>query len=382
MGLSARFNVALFLAIPSAILWPCPLTQGQVKPQTPLSVPQQTSSNSDTQSEVELRKGIDLTRLGRFQEAIPHFLAARGRVVDEYAASFNLALCYVATGQFQPALAILKELEKGGRAKAEVYSLWAQALVGNGQPKDAFEAFQKAVALDPKNERLYLLMADACMDGQEYELGLRVLDAGLQQLPESPRLHYEKGIFYSFLNEPDKSESELRRVTKIAPGSVIASLAAAQRGLLDGDTEETIRSARAGIRKDPENYILLAILGQALIRNGVEPGQPEFDEARTALEKSVAERPDYWVSQQALGQIYAMMDRLDDAIAHLEIANRLSPTVASVYSHLAKAYRKRGDPAQAQKMLGVLAGLNQQQAARYKLAPPDHMASYMGSREQ
>jgi predicted Zn-dependent protease len=381
MGPSARLQ-ALFLAILLAALWPCPPAPGQVKPQTSLGAPQQTSSNAETLSEVELRKGIDLTRLGRFQEAIPHFLAARGRVADEYAASFNLALCYVATGQFQPALAILKELEKGGRAKAEVYSLLAQALVGNGQPKDAFDAFQKAVELDPKNEKLYLFLADACMESHEYGLGLKVLEVGIQQHPDSPQLHYEKGIFYSFVDEPDKSESELRLVTKIAPGSVIASLAAAQRGLLDGDTPETIRSAREGIRKDPENYILLAILGQALIRNGVEPGQPEFDEARTALEKSVAERPDYWVSQQALGQIYVMMDRLDDAIAHLEIAKRLSPTVASVYSHLAKAYRKRGDPAQAQKMLGVLASLNQQQAARYKLAPPDHMASYIGSREQ
>lgn len=379
--ISAEFRIFILAALLAALI-PPPAFPGQMKLPGPSGALPQGSAGADTESEVALRKGIDLTRAGRFQEAIPQFLVARGRVADEYAASFNLALCYVATRQTEPALAILRDLEKRGRAKSEVYSLLAQALVAGDQPEAAFDALQKAVALDPKNEKTYLFVADACMDNHKWAFGLKVLDTGLQHLPDSPRLHYEKGIFYSFVDEPDKSEDELRLVEKIAPGSVIASLAAAQRGLLDGDTLETIKSAREGIRKDPENYILLAILGQALIRNGVGPGQPEFDEAKAALEKSVAERPDYWVSQQALGQIYFMMDRVDDAIAHLEVAKRLAPSVVSVYSYLARAYRKQGDQARAQEMLSTLASLNRQQASRYKLAPPDHMAGYMGTREK
>src|SRR5579872_4118781 len=56
---------------------------------------------STSNAEVELQKGIALTRGGKFQEAIPHLLAAQGQVTSELAASFNLALCYVATGQFK-----------------------------------------------------------------------------------------------------------------------------------------------------------------------------------------------------------------------------------------------------------------------------------------
>ncbi len=58
----------------------------------------------DSLAEQELKKGTALTRAGSFAEAIPHLLAARGRASNDYAASFNLSLCYVATGQ--PALAI------------------------------------------------------------------------------------------------------------------------------------------------------------------------------------------------------------------------------------------------------------------------------------
>ena len=355
---------------------------GQAIPQSTLGAASQAPLSVDSQSEAELQKGIALTRQGRFQEAIPHFLAAQGRVADEYASNFNLALCYVATGEFPPAIRILNSLSKGGGIRPEVYNLLAQALIGNGQPEQAFEAFQKAVAMDPRNEKLYLFVADACMDHRNYDLGLKILKTGIEHLPQSPRLHYEKGIFSSFVDQADQADSELALASKLAPDSSIGYLAAAQKGLLDGEPPETIRAAREGIRKDPENYILLSILGQALIRNGVAPGQPEFEEAQKALERSVAERNDYWVSQQALGQIYLMAGHTEDAITHLETARQLSPSSPSVYSLLAIAYRKKGEQAKSKEMLSVLATMNQQQAAKYKLAAPDHMASYMGSRQQ
>src|SRR5512143_1987953 len=49
-------------------------------------------------AEAEMQKGIALARTGKFNEAIPHFLAAQGQVSDSAVLSFNLALCYVGTG--------------------------------------------------------------------------------------------------------------------------------------------------------------------------------------------------------------------------------------------------------------------------------------------
>ena len=66
-----------------------------------------STGKTDSQAEEELQKGTALTRAGSFAEAIPHLLAARGRVSNDYAASFNVSLCYVATGQPTPAIPIL-----------------------------------------------------------------------------------------------------------------------------------------------------------------------------------------------------------------------------------------------------------------------------------
>lgn len=334
-----------------------------------------TSSNAET----ELQTGIALTQQGHFSEAIPHFLAAQGHVSDEYAASFNLALCYVGTDQFGRAIQLLTTLKAGGHDTAAVNNLLAQAYVGTGQDKEAFSAFQQAVKRTPEDEKLYMLVAEECMDRQTYDLGLDVLNIGLQHLPNSSRLHYERGVFFSFENQPDPATADFDLASKLSPGTDISYMADGQKALLEGNMPEAIRIAREGIKKSHGNYILLTIFGKAVVQSGVSPGQPEFEEARTTLEKSVAERPDYAVSQAALGELYLMAGRVADAITHLEAARELAPDDASVYSHLAIAYRRGGDAEAAKRMLAALAALNQQQAAKYKSDSPGHKAGYVAS---
>jgi len=69
-----------------------PDTQGQSNQSS-----DEVFSNIDRHAEDEFRQGTALTGKGAFKEAIPHLLAAQGKVSNAYAAGFNLALCYVAT---------------------------------------------------------------------------------------------------------------------------------------------------------------------------------------------------------------------------------------------------------------------------------------------
>jgi len=121
------------------------------------------------------------------------------------------------------------------------------------------------------------------------------------------------------------------------------------------------------------------ILGNALLRSGIVPGQPEFAEAQDALEKSVAQHPNDAASQIALGQIYLMDGRIDDAIAHLETARQMRSDQPSIYASLAKAYQRKGDSQHAQEALAKLQSLNQAQAERIRSAPGERKMSYGGN---
>lgn len=344
--------------------------------QSSLSQSADRTSASGTDPEQELQQGTALTRRGSFSEAIPHLLAARGHVANEYAATFNLALCYLGTNQSKRAIDVLKALQEGGHDGADVENLLSQAYIGNSQPEDALAALEKAAALTPENEKLYAFVADACADHKQYRLGLKVVAIGLQHMPQSARLHYARAVFLSQLDALDQAKQDFALAAKLAPGSEIAALASAHEHLLSGDIPEAIRIAREAVRQGFENPALLTILGEALIRSGASPGQPDFLEAQTVLNKAVAKEPQDTASQIALGSLDLAAGQLESAIEHLEIARQLDPENPAVYANLAKAYQRRGDAQLARNALTKLEQLNRQQAERINSAPGDRKLGY------
>jgi predicted Zn-dependent protease len=353
---------------------PVPLSQ------SPAGSPESPGISDDEQrAERELQAGTNFTRRGLFAEAIPHLFAARGHVANEYAASFNLALCYVGTRQFNHAVDILEGLRSNGHANAEVENLLAQSYIGDSQPKRAFEALQRAASLTPANEKLYLFVGDACMDRRDYALGLKVVDLGLKNLPDSARLRYQRGLFLSLLDEFDRAREDFEQARRLSPGSEINYLSAANEELYAGNPAEAARFAREGVSKGFENSTLLTILGEALIRLGARPGETGLSEAQAALEKAVAMRPGDASAQTSLGKLYLVADRPVDTIVHLEKARELDPGNPAVYASLAKAYQRHGDIQQAQDALATLAKLNQAQAEKIASTPGDRKLSYSAS---
>jgi len=204
----------------------------------------QSATNANAQAETDLQLGIALTRQGLFTEAIPHFLAARGRVSDEYAVEFNLALCYTGVGQFEEAIPVLSALRAGPHEGAPVENLLAQAYAGNGRAGEAFDALQRAAAFTPKDEKLYLFVADAFLKRQEYVQSFRVIELGVQHLPESARLHYERGYLLSVLDDSDGAKVDFELAVRLAPRSEIGYLAEAQKNFLAGNLAEAVHVSR------------------------------------------------------------------------------------------------------------------------------------------
>jgi tetratricopeptide (TPR) repeat protein len=335
------------------------------------------AGRSDSSAEAELQKGTALTRAGKFNEAIPHFLAARGRVRDESALSFNLALCYVGTGQHPSAIALLEQLRSEGKSNANVENLLSQSLLGNGQPEEAFAAFERASALAPKNEKLYLYIVESCMAHGYLDLGLRIVEMGLKHLPRSASLVFEHGILLARLDFIEEAMQELQKVSELAPGSDVAYISASQKSIFESDADEAVRIAAEGIRKGKQHFMLLALYGEAVILSGVETDSPEFSEARAALEQSIALSPTYVSARMTLGKVYLMEGRMDEAIEQLNVARELDPRNAAVYSNLATAYRRQGDRAKATEMITILAELNKEEEERIRNAPGDRKAGYM-----
>lgn len=388
----SRLPAALFSLATLLVLCALPAVKARAGVGEPTQVGGQATGAAATQQqtgksegvsanpEAQLQTGIHLTRQGHFADAIPYLLAARGHVTatEEFAAGFDLSLCYVGTRQFKKAIPILLALREENPGAANVGNLLAQAYIGAQDEQNAFNALRRAATSDPRNEKLYLYAADACLENHSYALGLRVADLGLASLPQSAKLHYERGVFLSELNRSDLATQEFHLATKYGAGTAIAYMGAAQAALLDGKMPEAASAAREGLKQSPDNYVLLAILGQALVRSGVSPGQPEFTEALNATEKAVAQQPNHPVTQVELGNLYLMAGQLDKAIVHLEKARTLDPQNTAVYAHLAAAYRRKGNIEKVKQMLAILMRLNQEKAASYRTGSGQERSGYVG----
>jgi Flp pilus assembly protein TadD len=130
------------------------------------------------------------------------------------------------------------------------------------------------------------------------------------------------------------------------------------------------------VQKKRSNYLLLAFLGDALLRAGAVPGQPEFAEAQSAFQKSIAERGNFADAQLGLAKVCLLDNRVDDALRWLRSAQQLQPRNPSIYANLAAAYRRKGDTRNAEAALAMLQQINEEQAARIGAAPGDRKAGY------
>lgn len=315
------------------------------------------SSAALSAEQTDLQKGIDLTRQAHFEEAIPLLQTARRAAPRSYAAGFNLALCYLGTGKFRAAISSLNALQSEGYNTASVNNLLAQAYIGDGQPEAAFKALEAASQQTPTDEKLYAFVADACTDHYAYSLGLRVVDLGLQHLPDSARLHYERAVFLARLDRLDEARPEFALAGKLAPATDIAYLSLVQERLYEDRLQDALAVAREAIKSGHQDYRMLSLLGTVLMHAGAIPGQLQFMEARSALEASVAAQPRFSTSQIALGKLYLAEGRVKDAVLHLEIGRSLEPQNPSVYTSLVRAYRQSGDNAKAREATATLSRL-------------------------
>lgn len=312
---------------------------------------------------LQFQAGYLLARHDLFSQATPFFRAVGERFPESYDAGFNLAVCYVQLKQYPAAIEVLSRLRDRGHKTAELDNLLAEAYEGNKQTQNAINLLREATFLEPEDENNYLDLAALCIDHPAYELGVEVVNIGLRYRPESDRLVFQRGVLYALLDRFKLAEHDFEVASQMAPEKDLAYVGLSLAHIQKGKLTQAAEVLRRRIRQQPNDYVLQYLLGEALIRSGVIPGQPALVEARTALEKSVRLNTNFSRSHIGLAKIYLKENRTDEAIQHLEKARELDPGEKAVYSNLATAYRRKGDPDKVAAMLAMVKKLNDDERA-------------------
>ncbi len=289
------------------------------------------------------RQAVCHFTLGRFDRAAEDFRRLVAGPESDAATRYNLGLALYEAGR--PAEAVdelLVAAEVVEPPDIDTLSLLADAQHAALDPPGALSTLQRAIRSHPRAERLYLQLAELCIEHGAYDLGVEVVDIGTENIPGSHRILTMRGILLAELGRYDEAEAAFvaaaDRDTDTQSAAVGLSLTLQKTGRMD----ESLAVLRDRVAASPEDAVAQFFYAQALIRQGVEPGSADFQEALHGLHLAVERLPGEASPRVELAKLHLRARQPEHAITVLEEAAGLAPDDRQVTYNLMIALRRIG----------------------------------------
>ncbi len=305
--------------------------------------------------------GSMLGRAGAYADAARFFGRARSGYRDTYAAGYNQVLMLEKAGDAEGAIRVGEELLGTDLRRGELYNLVSRAYYKAGRVKDAYDALRTATELEPQDEENYVDLSMMCLELENHDLGLEIVDIGLRYLPASPLLHLQRGVLLAMKAQLGAAEGEFEVARRLAPENPAPYAALGMVWMQTGQTDKAVETLRAAARARRNDHVVPYTFAVALIRSGVDPTGPEAVEAIAALQQSIAANGEFAPARSQLGRLFLKRGDLDQAIRELEKAVALDPDATAALYNLAQAYTRKGDRARAADLLARVSKLNAQE---------------------
>ena len=188
-----------------------------------------------------------------------------------------------------------------------------------------------------------------------------VLREGLNTAPDSLPLAVELALVLKLLSRDDEAYSVLELALQHHPGDLNTELLYC-RMLVTGHSDKAPQLAKKLLLAHPSNWEVLYLNSVLEMQDG------DYKQARTQLERSVAQNPNDPKSQKALGDVLTRLQDLHGAREHLEKAIALGDSEPEVQYELAKVLQSLGDREQAQERLRIYQQVKKAQSDRTQAA--------------
>jgi tetratricopeptide (TPR) repeat protein len=302
-------------------------------------------------AERRFQAGLALGEAGAHAAAARFFASARAGHPDPGAAGYNQVLMLLEAGDADAAVAVAGELVEAGRGTGELLNLVARAHLEAGRVVEAYDALREATRLDPSAEENYFDLASICLEHENYDLGLEIVDIGLGALPGSVGLRLQRAVLLAEKGMLPAAEAEFEVARALAPGSPAPAVGLAMAWMQIGQTERAVEMLRQAAGEDSGEAMIPYVFGLALVRSGADTSGPEGSEAVAAFEAALRRNPGFSAAHAELGKLRLKRGELEMAVAALERALELDPEAPAAAYMLARAYQAAGDRERARELL-------------------------------
>jgi tetratricopeptide (TPR) repeat protein len=325
------------------------------------------------QPEALTEYGSCLTLLKNDEEAAAVFTKVLALDSTKSEARYNLALAQWNAHHAEDALATLQPLIKTTPLDEDAATLAADILESMGDTAHAVELLRKAILANPKKVNAYLQFATLSYDHASPQVGIDILNSGLTQLPNEPKLYLVRGVLLTQFGEFTRAADDFEAASRIDPQLQFLAVA---EGLVQSQqhkTAEALDKFRTAAKAHPNEAYAQYLLAEALMQEGKPEGSPEYNEEVKAATRAVQLDPGLVPAHDLLSTVYIQNGHTAQVIEHSRAALALDPNDQQAVYHLIVALRKTDQkdqiPALLKRLVQLRASENANKARKmYRLS--------------
>jgi len=326
--------------------------------------------------------GYCLEQLKRPREAVPVFQRLLIIEPQNAYARYDLAVVQSFVGDGKDAIDTLAPLLGREDADSDVLSLAADVYEMVGDTPHAADFLRQAIVLAPTNSNYYLAFAALSFDHLSFQVGVDMVNAGLQRIPTSASLFVARGLLYVQLGQYDKAEDDFITAERLDPAE---GLGADAQSLLESskrDPDEALKEIRLQLNKRPKDALLHFLLARIQYHRGFAVGTAGFEEALHAAQRAVELNPGLIYARNLLSTLYLVAGKTELAIKESRATMRLDPDNQAALYHLLMALRKSGDVSEIPSLTEHLSSVIQGAAKREQYRNRFRLIDQVGSKQE
>jgi tetratricopeptide (TPR) repeat protein len=343
---------------------------------------------------------------GQCSKAVSHFARAESLFEAQLPALHAYATCLVKLKRFDSAASVLQKAlalnpndprERKVLSSVQLIAHQPQAAIATLEPllsvdqdaqalelasaayedahdtEKAVDALQRAILLDPQNVQFYVDFAAISATHQSFQVGINVVNDGINLLPKAAPLYFARGVLYVQLAQYEKAQADFEKAYQLDPSQSLSIAAQGLAAVQQNDLTGALTGVQEKLARKPADPILLYLQADILAQQGVQPGSSEFETALRSAKKAVTLRPTLEPAYSVLGKLYLQAGKFPEAAVQCRKALEIDPKDQTALYHLIQALRKTDKKAEIPELLKRLALLRQQatdeerEQYRYKL---------------
>jgi tetratricopeptide (TPR) repeat protein len=305
--------------------------------------------------------GACLLELNNAQKAVMVFTTLSKQFPESVNVRYNLGYAQFLNGNAGDAVVTLRPLTIGEQPDASALNLMASAEAADGHLGAALDDLRKAAQLKPDAEDNYLDFATLCLEHDSLDLAEETVNIGLQNIPASARLYSMRGIINAQKNKFDESANDFEQANRLSPQKLYGSVGLSVLYAESKHPEESERILRSKLRIAPDDATLNYLLADVLVNQPSGATGHDLAQAKAALLRSVAVKPDFSNAHALLGKVYRRTGENAKAIEQLKLALSHDPQNRIALNQMVSLLRAVGRAPEAAQYSAALRRVLQQE---------------------